>query len=164
MDYATNAKVLLQPCSKVRYGYSMPLSLHPAKASRLLENSCYVGLGLHTSMGGPSGSAPLSQPAELTAIPFVPNRPRRLTTNSFQSPYSYRASGLAQIAVSALLRASSVQAREVNVAEHCRYGTRDLDLALIEVTQGITVYPLIQYSQSTRLLSRLLECPCPLAI
>src|SRR5450756_1565352 len=71
-------------------------------------------------------NAPLSHPAELTAIPLVPNRPRRLRTKSFQSPYSYRASGLAQIAVSALLRASSADQCRVFAAEHCRYGTRDL--------------------------------------
>jgi hypothetical protein len=43
---------------------------------------------------------------------FVLSQPHRLTTNSFQSPYSYRASGLAQIAVSALPRISSADARK----------------------------------------------------
>ena len=56
----------------------------------------------------------------------MPSQPRQLTANSFQSPYLYRASGLLQIAVSALLRTSSLGAREVLAAEHCRYGTRDL--------------------------------------
>ena len=57
---------------------------------------------------------------------FVPDQPHRLTTNNFQSPYSYHASGLLQIAVSALLRTSRIGARDVLAAEHCRYGTRDL--------------------------------------
>lgn len=68
--------------------------------------------------------APLSSPPSR----FVPSRPRRLTANSFQSPYFYRASGSLQIAVSAPLRTSSVEAREVPAEEHCRYGTRDLSL------------------------------------
>ena len=62
---------------------------------------------------------PLSSPPSR----FVPNQPRQLTTNSFQSPYVYRASGLLQIAVSALLRTHSIGAREALAAEHCRYGT-----------------------------------------
>src|SRR5665213_463689 len=62
---------------------------------------------------------------------FVPDQPGRLTKRSFQSPYSYRASGLAQIAVSALLRANSIGARDILAAEHCRYGTRDLSLIFL---------------------------------
>jgi hypothetical protein len=65
----------------------------------------------------------------------VPSQQRRLTANSIQSPYSYRASGLPQIAVSALLRTSSIGARELLAAEHCRYGTRDN--ALIDVAHEI---------------------------
>lgn len=55
----------------------------------------------------------------------MPNQPHRLTLNSFQSPYSYRTSGLLQIAVSAPLRIDSLGATKVLAAEHCRYGTRD---------------------------------------
>src|SRR5665213_1003971 len=76
---------------------------------------------------------------------FVPDQPGRLTKRSFQSPYSYRASGLAQIAVSALLRANSIGARDILAAEHCRYGTRDL--ALIE--NGETDYFRIANYRST---------------
>src|SRR5277367_5090590 len=54
------------------------------------------------------GSAPLSS----TSSHLVPSQPHRLTASSFQSPYFYRASGLAQIAVSALLRTSSADARK----------------------------------------------------
>ncbi len=43
----------------------------------------------------------------------MPSQPPRPTANSFQSPYSYRASGLLQIAVSAPLRINSIGAREV---------------------------------------------------
>src|ERR1700688_294442 len=73
-------------------------------------------------------SIPQTHPLSSPPSYFVPSQPRRLTANSIQSPYSYRASGLPQIAVSALLRTSSVGAREVLAAEHCRYGTRDLTL------------------------------------
>src|SRR5271167_872841 len=62
--------------------------------------------------------------AEISAVTIV--------SDSIQSPYSYRASGLVQIAVSALLRISSIGAREVLAAEHCRYGTRDLALTVSE--------------------------------
>jgi hypothetical protein len=77
-------------------------------------------------------SIPQTHPLSSLPSYFVPSQQRRLTANSIQSPYSYRASGLPQIAVSALLRTSSIGAREVLTAEHCRYGTRDF--ALIEIT------------------------------
>src|SRR5665213_3567739 len=67
---------------------------------------------------------------------FVPDQPGRLTKRSFQSPYSYRASGLAQIAVSALLRANSIGARDILAAEHCRYGTRDFSPIQIHSLRG----------------------------
>jgi hypothetical protein len=76
----------------------------------------------------PTGTYPPSSPSSH----FVPRQPRQLTPNSFQSPYFYRASGLLQIAVSALLRTNSAGAPESLAAEHCRYGTRDF--ALIEIT------------------------------
>jgi hypothetical protein len=74
-------------------------------------------------------------PRKSPKLHFVPIQQHRLTANSFQSPYFYRASGLAQIAVSALLRISSLDARQVLAAEHCRYGTRDF--AIIEITAGL---------------------------
>src|ERR1700722_2761672 len=69
---------------------------------------------------------PRTDPLSLPPSHFVPTQPQRLTTNCYQSPYFYRTSGLLQIAVSALLHATSVEVREVLDAEHCRYGTRDL--------------------------------------
>jgi hypothetical protein len=56
----------------------------------------------------------------------MPSQLRQLTANSIQSPYFYRANGLLQIAVSALLRTRGIGTRNVARAEHCRYGTRDL--------------------------------------
>jgi hypothetical protein len=58
----------------------------------------------------------------------MPSQLRQLTANSIQSPYFYRANGLLQIAVSALLRTRGIGTRNVARAEHCRYGTRDLAL------------------------------------
>jgi hypothetical protein len=46
---------------------------------------------------------------------FVPSQPPQLTANSIQSPYFYRANGLLQIAVSALLRTNSVGAIELRL-------------------------------------------------
>ena len=48
-----------------------------------------------------------------------------------QSPYIHRASGLAQIAVSTVLRPGTTGNREFLRAEHCRYGTRDLAMRAI---------------------------------
>jgi hypothetical protein len=76
---------------------------------------------------------PRGAPRKSPRLHFVPIQQHRLTENSFQSPYFYRASGLAQISVSALLRISSLDASEVLAAEHCRYGTRDF--ALVERDQ-----------------------------
>ena len=61
-----------------------------------------------------------------TAHPLVPGWPSQLSAGGIQSPYIHRASGLLQIAVSTLLRTSSIGNRELLPAEHCRYGTRDL--------------------------------------
>ncbi|MGB7264588.1 MAG: hypothetical protein WBC92_03690, partial [Terracidiphilus sp.] len=55
------------------------------------------------------------------------------------SPYVHRASGLAQIAVSTLLRASSTGNRKFLHAEHCRYGTRDL--ATTDTGSGMPAIP-----------------------
>jgi len=55
---------------------------------------------------------PRTAPLRLPPSHFVPSQPPQLTANSFQSPYFYRASGLAQIAVSALLRTSSADTRK----------------------------------------------------
>jgi hypothetical protein len=59
---------------------------------------------------------------------FVPSQPHQLPANTIQSPYIHRANGLLQIAVSTLLRTSSIGPREGLFAEHCRYGTRDLSI------------------------------------
>ena len=58
----------------------------------------------------------------------MPGWKSQLSAGGIQSPYVHRASGLAQIAVSTLLRASSTGNRKFLHAEHCRYGTRDLAL------------------------------------
>ena len=58
--------------------------------------------------------------------PLVPDWPSLLSAGGIQSPYIHRASGLAQIAVSTMLRISTVSNRRFLHAEHCRYGTRDL--------------------------------------
>jgi hypothetical protein len=58
--------------------------------------------------------------------PHVPGWPFQRPAGGIQSPYFHRASGLAQIAVSTLLRNSSSGNRKFLHAEHCRYGTRDL--------------------------------------
>jgi hypothetical protein len=58
----------------------------------------------------------------------VPGWPFQRPAGGIQSPYFHRASGLAQIAVSTLLRNSSSGNRKFLHAEHCRYGTRDLAL------------------------------------
>ena len=62
----------------------------------------------------------------LTVHPLVPGWPSQLSAGGIQSPYVHRASGLAQIAVSTMLRAGSIGNRKFLHAEHCRYGTRDL--------------------------------------
>lgn len=58
----------------------------------------------------------------------VPGWPSQLPAGSIQSPYVHRANGLAQIAVSTMLRTRSIANRKSQHAEHCRYGTRDLAL------------------------------------
>ena len=60
----------------------------------------------------------------------MPGWPSQLSAGGIQSPYIHRPSGLAQIAVSTVLRTNSTAKDELLRAEHCRYGTRDL--ALIE--------------------------------
>jgi hypothetical protein len=83
---------------------------------------------------------PRTDPLSLPPSHFVPTQPQRLTTNCYQSPYFYRTSGLLQIAVSALLHATSVEVREVLDAEHCRYGTRDLATTEAESLGRIAFY------------------------
>ncbi len=69
---------------------------------------------------------PLSQ--STLCITRVPGWPSQLPAGSIQSPYVHRANGLAQIAVSTMLRTRSIANRKSQHAEHCRYGTRDLAL------------------------------------
>jgi len=83
---------------------------------------------------------PRTDPLSLPPSHFVPTQPQRLTTNGYQSPYFYRTSGLLQIAVSALLHATSVEVREVLDAEHCRYGTRDLS-PIVNCSAGFFTKP-----------------------
>ena len=64
----------------------------------------------------------------LTVNPCVHGWPSHFPASGIQSPYIHRPSGLAQIAVSTVLRASSIGNRRFLRAEHCRYGTRDLAL------------------------------------
>jgi hypothetical protein len=52
----------------------------------------------------------------------MPGWPSQLSAGGIQSPYIHRASGLAQIAVSTLLRTESTANRKLLRAEHCRYG------------------------------------------
>jgi hypothetical protein len=61
----------------------------------------------------------------LTVNPCVHGWPSHFPASGIQSPYIHRPSGLAQIAVSTVLRASSIGNRRFLRAEHCRYGTRD---------------------------------------
>jgi hypothetical protein len=61
----------------------------------------------------------------LTVHPCVHGWPSQFPASGIQSPYIHRPSGLAQIAVSTMLRASSIGNRRFLRAEHCRYGTRD---------------------------------------
>jgi protein tyrosine phosphatase (PTP) superfamily phosphohydrolase (DUF442 family) len=81
--------------------------------------------------------APRIGPAKLKAIPTRAQLAASAHREQLSTPYFYRASGLAQTAVSALLRASSADARKVLAAEHCRYGTRDV--ALIESQSGLSM-------------------------
>ena len=74
----------------------------------------------------------------LTVHPLVPGWPSQLSAGGIQSPYVHRASGLAQIAVSTMLRAGSIGNRKFLHAEHCRYGTRDLALVAIR-DQGAAI-------------------------
>jgi len=65
---------------------------------------------------------------ERTVHHGVPGWPSQLPAGSIQSPYFHRASGLAQIAVSTMLRTTGIGKRKFLHAEHCGYGTRDLPL------------------------------------
>ena len=77
-----------------------------------------------------SSSATPARPG-LTGHPCVHGWPSQFPAGGIQSPYVHRASGLAQIAVSTMLRASSIGNRRFLHAEHCRYGTRDLSPIVI---------------------------------
>ena len=67
-----------------------------------------------------------------TVHPSVHGGPSQFPESGIQSPYIHRPSGLAQIAVSTMLRTSSIGHRKSPHAEHCGYGTRDL--SLMEIT------------------------------
>jgi hypothetical protein len=64
----------------------------------------------------------------LTLHPLVPGWLSLLFAGGIQSPYVHRASGLAQIAVSTMLRTDCTANRELLYAEHCRYGSGDFGI------------------------------------
>ena len=76
--------------------------------------------------------------------PLVPGWSSCLSAGGIQSPYSHRASGLVQIAVSTMLRTNTSGSRKFLYAEHCRYGTRDLGL-IDELQEIAAVKPVSQY-------------------
>ena len=90
-----------------------PTGAHTANATPWLESAPYHRDPRPNLLIHPGRRASLMQPAEASSLShYAPSQAHRPTANSFQSPYFYRASGLAQIAVSALLRISSLDARK----------------------------------------------------
>jgi hypothetical protein len=139
----------MRPCLPTRYFAST--ASNSALAPLCSESAT------HSSRPPPTSPSALQQHREppqprLAGHPHVPGRPSRLPTGDIQSPYVYRASGLAQIAVSTMLHTNSIGYREFLHAEQCRYGTRDsssVDLdklisspAIPQGRKGIQLYPL----------------------
>jgi hypothetical protein len=69
----------------------------------------------------------LRPPAVIAAVTNSVSKSARNCCTAMKFLYPAKSPhGLAQIAVSALLRTGSIEARDVLSAEHCRYGTKDL--------------------------------------
>jgi hypothetical protein len=88
-----------------------PTGAYPANATPWLESAPH-NFHARRSPLIHTADAPINASTRVTGIHFVLSQPRRLNAKSFQSPYFYRASGLRQIAISALLRTSSTDARK----------------------------------------------------
>ena len=113
----------MQPCLPTRYFAS-------AASNSALAPLCFKSATQQfaTTVQPPrqfNSGRPTSS-ARLAGHPHVLGRPSRFPAGDIQSPYVHRASGLAQIAVSTMLRSNSIGYREFLHAEHCRYGNRDL--------------------------------------
>ena len=106
---------LSQPCSRPsQFDCSLRWLLTPP-APLYASNRLRAPHDRHQAEQSRVATASLNppQPWLILACPLVPHQPCRLSAGAIQSPYIHRANGLLQIAVSTLLRTSSVGKTEI---------------------------------------------------